>query len=215
MPSLRPADRLNGSFTNDGLSLGRYLIAPTGHDLKPITGVPAFILCHGFPVGPIDARLSANTFPELVDRGSNALGWAAMTFTFRGCGHSEGNFSLAGWMRDLSAAINHLVDEVQPSEIFVVGTSTGGSIALCVAAQDDRINGVAVLAGRSDFSDWSADPGRFLKHCREVGAITEHGFPSDVRAWTAELSAYDPALAAAELAPRPLLVLHTMIETIP
>ena len=206
---------LNGWFTNDGLRLARYLVAPTGHDLKPIPGVPALILCHGFPVGPIDARLSANTFPEFVDRASNALGWAAMTFTFRGCGESEGSFSLAGWMSDLSAAIDHLIAEVEPSTIMAVGTSTGGSIALCVAETNPSVNGVAVLGARSDFSDWAGDPLRFLAHCREVGTVTDPEFPADFEAWSAELAVFDPARAAAALAPRPLLVLHGDDDEVP
>ena len=76
---------------------------------------PGLILCHGFPIGPLDARQSGGTFPELIDRVSSELGWAAMTFTFRGCGTSEGDFSLQGWVDDLRAAIDHLVSETQPS----------------------------------------------------------------------------------------------------
>ena len=38
--------------------------------LRPVADadVPAVILCHGFPIGPIDARRSAGTFPQLIDR---------------------------------------------------------------------------------------------------------------------------------------------------
>ena len=43
------------------------------HIKRPVIRVaepnpPGMILCHGFPIGPIDARRSAGTFPELVDR---------------------------------------------------------------------------------------------------------------------------------------------------
>ena len=99
------------------------------------------ILCHGFPTGPIDARQSAGTFPELIDRIANELGWVAMTFTFRGCGRSEGDFSLQGWVDDLRSAIDHLIEETSPSGIWLVGTSTGGSIAMCVGADDPRVRG--------------------------------------------------------------------------
>ena len=64
------------------------------------------LLCHGFPVAMNDARHSASTFPELIDRVANELGWAAMTFTFRGCGDSEGDFSMQGWIDDLRAAMD-------------------------------------------------------------------------------------------------------------
>ena len=39
---------------------------------------------------------------------ANELGWAAMTFNFRGCGSSEGDFSLQGWVDDLRAAYGWL-----------------------------------------------------------------------------------------------------------
>ena len=68
--------------------------------------MPGLILCHGFPIGPLDARQSGGTFPELIDRVANELGWVAMTFNFRGCGTSEGDFSLQGWVDDLRAAID-------------------------------------------------------------------------------------------------------------
>ena len=70
------------------------------------------------------------------------LGWAAMTFNFRGCGRSDGDFSLQGWVDDLRAAIDHLRNETNPLGIWLVGTHTGGSLATCVAANDPRINGV-------------------------------------------------------------------------
>ena len=38
------------------------------------------ILCHGFPIGPLDARRSAGTFPELMDRAARELGCVTMTF---------------------------------------------------------------------------------------------------------------------------------------
>lgn len=52
-----------------------------------------------------------------MDRIANDLGWAALTFTFRGCGASEGDFSMQGWMDDLRNAINHLEEEVSPNGI--------------------------------------------------------------------------------------------------
>ncbi len=95
---------MNGWFESDGLKLARYLARPPVRPARAQRPCPAFVLCHGFPVGPLDARQSAGTFPELVDRIANELGFVAMTFTFRGCGQSEGDFSLAGWQRDLRAA---------------------------------------------------------------------------------------------------------------
>lgn len=165
-------------------------------------------MCHGFPTGPLDARQSALTFPQLMDRVAGEMGWTGLTFTFRGCGTSEGDFSLQGWVDDLRAAIDHLEEEVSPSGIWVIGTNTGGSLAACVAADDQRVRGLALLAARADFDDWAAQPRRFLEHAREIGAIRRPGFPPAFDEWSRELRRFRPIDAARRFAPRPLLVVH-------
>ncbi|MBI5090796.1 MAG: hypothetical protein HZB15_18560, partial [Actinobacteria bacterium] len=55
---------MNGTFTSGGLQLARYLAKPAGR----VDDLPGLILCHGFPIGPLDARQSAITFPQLIDR---------------------------------------------------------------------------------------------------------------------------------------------------
>jgi putative redox protein len=165
-------------------------------------------MCHSFPFGPIDARHSAKTFPELIDRMANELGFAAMCFTFRGCGESSGDFSLQGWVDDLRAAIDHMIEHTQPTGLWLVGSNTGGSLAICVAADDPRVKGCALLGVRADFDDWAAQPRRFLEHCRSVGAVRTPRFPVDLDEWTRELRRFRPVNAAGRFAPRPLLLLH-------
>jgi putative redox protein len=200
---------VNGWFESDGLKLARYLATPPGRSLRGTPArLPGLIMCHGFPVGPIDARHSAGTFPELMDRVANEMGWSAMTFTFRGCGESEGDFSLAGWINDLGAAIDHLEQVAEPTGIWLVGNSTGGSLGLCVAADDPRVQGVAVLGARADFDDWAGQPRRFLDHAREIGAIRNPSFPAYYDGWVRELRRFRPLDAAKRFAPRPLLIVH-------
>lgn len=195
---------MNGSFESSGLELRRYLARPAG--LKgPLPGV---ILCHGLPVGPLDARRSAGTFPELIDRIANQLGFVAMTFTFRGCGDSDGDFSLQGWVDDLRAAMDHLRTEASPAGLWLVGTHTGGSLATCVAADDPRVRGVALLGARADFDDWASQPRRLLEHARELGAVRGSGFPAHFDEWSREFRRFRPVDASARFAPRPMLVLH-------
>lgn len=165
-------------------------------------------MCHGFPIGPLDARQSANTFPELMDRVANELGWDAMTFTFRGCGKSEGDFSLQGWVDDLKRAIDVLVEETNPLGVWLIGTNTGGSIALCVGADDARVKGAALLGARTGFEDWAEQPRRFLEHAREIGAVRTPRFPSNLDEWGKEFARFRPLDAARRFAPRPLLVMH-------
>lgn len=195
---------MNGVIHSGSLKLARYLAVPHGSG----PGLPGLVFCHGFPTGPLDARQSAGTFPELMDRIANEMGWAALTFTFRGCGTSEGDFSLLGWMEDLKAAVAHLRDTCAPSGVFLAGTSTGGSLALCAAADDPDIAGVACLGARADFDDWANHPRRFVDHARDIGAIRTPGFPQSFDAWTKELSMFRPLEAVRRYAPRPLLVLH-------
>ncbi len=165
-------------------------------------------MCHGFPLGPLDARQSASTFPELTDRIASELGWAAMTFTFRGCGTSEGDFSLQGWVDDLRRAIDVVVEQTDPVVVWLVGTNTGGSIALCVAMDDPRVRGAAVLGARSGFEDWADQPRRLLEHARELGAVRTPRFPASVDDWGKEFGRYRPLEAARRFAPRALLVMH-------
>ena len=195
---------MNGSFMSGSLSLKCHLARPTG-----VKGsLPAIIICHGFPIGPIDARMAGSTFPELVDRIANDRGWTAMTFTFRGCGASDGDFSLQGWVDDLRAAIDHVIAETSPAGGWLCGSSTGGSIALCVGADDPRVRGAALLSSRADFDDWAAQPRRFADHAREIGAIRTPGFPRQLDEWARELRRFRPVDAARRFAPRPLLIVH-------
>jgi putative redox protein len=192
-------------FASDGLALAAHLAVPTTTRAAPL---PGLVFCHGFPEAPLDARQSAGTFPELMDRIAQEMGWAALTFTFRGCGDSEGDFSLLGWLRDLRAAVDHLVASVELEGVWLAGTSTGGSLAICEAAEDLRVRGVAALAPRADFDDWAGQPRRFLEHAREIGAVRTPSFPPSFDAWARELRGARPLEGARALRPRPLLVIH-------
>jgi putative redox protein len=197
-------DLVNQSFTSSKETLACHLAIPAG-TTDVTTGL---VLCHGFPIGPLDARRSAGTFPELIDRIAHSLGYAAMTFTFRGCGTSTGDFSLQGWVDDLRSAIDFLITSTGVSEVVLVGTNTGGSLGICVAADDPRVSAAALLSPRADFDDWADHPRRFAEHAREIGAIRTPGFPVSVDDWSRAFRRFRPAVAARRFAPRPLLVMH-------
>jgi putative redox protein len=165
-------------------------------------------MCHGFPIASLDARRSAGTFPQLMDRTAHELRCVAMTFNFRGCGDSEGDFSLQGWVDDLRNAISHVVSSTEADDVILVGTNTGGSIAICVAADDPRVTAAALLSPRADFDDWADHPRRFLEHAREIGAIHDRRFPPSVEEWAREFRRFRPVASARRFAPRPLLVMH-------
>jgi putative redox protein len=195
---------VNGTFQSGGYALSRHLVVPGGRDERR----PGVILCHGFPIGPLDARRSAGTFPQLIDRIAHDLGYVGMTFNFRGTGTSPGDFSLQAWVDDLRRAIDYLVAECRPTEIVLLGTNTGGSIAICVGADDPRVRACGLLSPRADFDDWAMHPRRFLEHAREIGAIRSPGFPASVEEWSRAFRRFRPTDAARRFAPRPLLVMH-------
>jgi putative redox protein len=195
---------MNGTFDSGGFTLARHLVVPSGAAERR----PGLILCHGFPIGPLDARRSAGTFPELIDRIAHNLGYAAMTFNFRGTGTSTGNFSLQGWVDDLRNAIDYLQRECDPTGVVLVGTNTGGSIAICVGADDPRVMAAALLSPRADFDDWAEHPRRFLEHAREIGAVRSPAFPASLDEWSRAFRRFRPTDAARRFAPRPLLVMH-------
>jgi len=103
-----------------------------------------------------------------------------MAFNFRGCGDSAGDFSLQGWVDDLRNVIAHLHEVSNPNGVILLGTNTGGSIAVCVGADDPNVTAVGLLSPRADFDDWADHPRRFLEHARELGAIKDPRFPASV-----------------------------------
>lgn len=195
---------MNGSFRSGGQTLARHLVIPAHVEDQ----LPGVILCHGFPIGPLDARRSGGTFPELIERIAHDVGYAAMTFNFRGAGASTGDFSLQGWVDDLRTAIDVLVAEAAPTGVVLLGTNTGGSIAICVGADDPRVTAAGLLSPRADFDDWAEHPRRFLEHAREIGAVRSPGFPGSMDEWTREFRRFRPTESARRFAPRPLLVMH-------
>jgi putative redox protein len=195
---------MHGHFESNGLQLSCHVARPPG-DVQPGPGV---ILCHGFPIGPLDARRSAGTFPQLMDRAANTLGCVTMTFNFRGTGESQGDFSLQGWVDDLRNAITHLLEVSDPDGVILVGTNTGGSIAVCVGADDPRVSALALLSPRADFDDWAEHPRRFLEHAREIGAIHDRRFPESVDEWAREFRRFRPIESARRFASRPMIVMH-------
>jgi len=195
---------MTDTFVSNGIELACHLARPPV-DTEP---GPAVILCHGFPMGPLDAQRSAGTFPELIDRIARENGTLAMTFNFRGCGTSKGDFSLQGWVDDLRNAISWVLARSEPTGVILVGTNTGGSIAICVAADDPRVSAAALLGPRADFDDWGSHPRRFLEHARELGAIKDRRFPPSIDEWAREFQRFRPVASARRFAPRPMLVMH-------
>jgi putative redox protein len=193
-------------FESSGLRLYAHLARPTPGREAP--GRPGLVVVHGFPATAASAAAGVETYPALADRIAAEAGWTVLTFSFRGVGRSEGDFSLCGWLEDLRAAVDHMLEVAEVEGVWLAGASTGGSLAMCVGGEDPRVRGVAALSARADFADWAAQPRRFLQHARDVGVVRDPAFPEDLEAWALELKSIRPLSTVASLAPRPLLLVQ-------
>ena len=192
------------TIASGGLSLAGYLAKPT------MAGVARYglVISHGFPEGPQNAAVVGKTFPELADRLAHDAAWVVLTFSFRGTGDSEGDFSLGGWLADLRAAVDHLLNEEGVEGVWLCGFSAGGALSICAAGEDERVRGVAAFSAPADFSDWASEPKRFLAHARAMGVIRNPRFPPDQELWARELKEIKPLALVAKIPPRPLLIVH-------
>jgi putative redox protein len=192
---------LEATISSDGIALAAHLASPAGSGTAP-----AVAICHGFPTGPRGAAASAATFPELADRIARECGWHALAFNCRGTGASGGDFSVAGWLADIRAAVSFLDDHTDTRGVWLVGIAEGGTLAVVATANDPRVQGCAVLGAPNTFREWARDPGRLLDFCRRVGMIRTPGFPASVAAWSRGVAGIDAVTAAGRVAPRPLFV---------
>ena len=183
-----------------------------GHISRPRiaagTTVPGIVLGHGFPDVNQGGRLSARSFPELADRIATEMGWVAMVLQFRGCGDSDGDFSIGGWRDDMVAACRFMRTQPEVRDVWAGGFGSGGSMAICAAAIDPEIRGVAAMGSQADFSDLANHPRRLLEYAREVGIIHTRSFPPSVDSWARELREVSALRAIRQVAPRPVLIMH-------
>ena len=121
---------------------------------------------------------------------------------------SEGDFSLGGWLRDLRVALEALLGEPDVAGVSVCGFGLGGVLALCLAAEDERVLGAASFATPADVDEWAADARRFLEHARAVGVVRDPTFPPDLERWASELRDARPVRVIHRIPPRPLLIVH-------
>jgi hypothetical protein len=75
---------------------------------------------------------------EVVARLSQALDASVFIFDYRGYGHSEGTPSEAGCIADGLAALRWLTQRIgtSPSDVIVMGSSLGSSVAIAIAATE-------------------------------------------------------------------------------
>jgi len=184
-----------------------------GQFFLPEIGSPpyqAVILCHGIPSGIVDP--TDGGYPVLAARMVEA-GFAAVVFSFRGTGLSEGNFDMPGWNHDLEAVIEYLweLPDIDDARISLVGFSAGAAVSICVAARDKRISGVVACASPVDFRTISESdkPQQSLAYFRKIGIIRDADYPNDVDEWLHGFRKTNALNHVAGIAPRRLLLVHS------
>jgi len=169
---------------------------------------PTVCVCHGIPAHAPEPGDSG--YPLLAETICQA-GLAAFIFNFRGTGASGGNLDISGWTRDLKAVLDHLstLPEVDKSRLSLFGFSGGAAVSVVVAAQDKRVSNVVACACPARFSFTELDePQQLVEHFRSIGAIRDDNFPPSPSQWINGFQEVKPLNYVAELAPRPLLLVH-------
>ena len=138
----------------------------------------------------------------MVDRIAREAGWGALTFTMRGTGTSEGDFSIEGWLADVRAAIDALHARTDINGVWLTGFRLGGTLAVVAAAHDARVRGLATLR------TWVDDPVWFLEYARRTGVLRNPDYPPDPARWIRAIANLDIIDAAGYIPPRPWLLVH-------
>lgn len=188
----------------EGITISGQLYLPAGK-----TPHPTVCVCHGIPAHiptPGDSG-----YPLLAERICRE-GFAVLIFNFRGTGASGGNLDILGWTRDLKAVIDYLctLPEVDKSRLSLLGFSGGAAVSIYVAAEDSRISCAASCACPAEFTFIfeSDDPRSIIDHFRSIGAIRDESFPRSAEEWLNGFKLVRPIECVAEIAPRPLLLVH-------
>jgi putative redox protein len=190
-------------ITSEGLRLGAHFARPAG-----LARVPGLLILPGFPRGPGGAATVGNTYASLVDRIAREAGWGALTFTMRGTGTSEGDFSIEGWLADVRAAIDALHARTDVNGVWLTGFRLGGTLAIVAAAHDARVRGLATFSAPASLRTWVDDPVWFLEYARRTGVLRNPDYPPDPARWIRAIANLDIIDAAGYIPPRPWLLVH-------
>jgi putative redox protein len=179
---------------------------------------PAVCISHGIPAVPYNPS-ERGGYPDLAAKFCEA-GFVSLIFNFRGCGPSQGNIDMVGWTHDLTAAVDflHMLPEVDMKKIYLLGSSGGAAVSVCVAAKDSRVAAVGLLAcpAEFDFLQIGFSPESIVEQFRSIGIIRDADFPQSMEEWLSGFKQVTPLHYVDKIAPRPLLIIHgDRDETVP
>ncbi len=177
-----------------------------------IANTPTLIVCHGF-TGSKEGAEKALEMAEYFVQGNIDV----LLFDFAGLGESEGNFvdlTLTNQIDDPYSAINWC--EKQGSNfIITMGRSFGGTTAICHAAQDNRVKAVCTWAAPASLDNiFGPKIKRDDKDPTFVNIVNESGSIQIKQDFYNDITRYDVGECAAEIAPRPLCIIHGLKDEV-
>lgn len=116
----------------DGVEVKGWLVYPDG-------GRPdaAFVLMHGYTSCKADPRL-LRLAAEMADEG-----YYVVLFDFRGHGESGGSTTIGPKeVLDVRAVVDWLEGRLGEVDVYLVGYSMGGAVAIVYGSQDPRVDGI-------------------------------------------------------------------------
>ena len=173
----------------------------------PGTGL-GLVLCHGLPNPPRGAAAVGTTYHDLADRIAAESGWVVLAFNFRGTGTSEGDFSARGWLDDIRATVRVLASAPTSAACGPRASVTAAPSPWSRPRTTTWCAASASFAAATNLHTWAHDPANLLVHVRSMGMIRTDDHPADPAVWVRDIERLDATLAAQQLGPRPLLVVH-------
>ncbi|MFP4037744.1 MAG: alpha/beta fold hydrolase [Desulfobacteraceae bacterium] len=133
-------------FENRGVRLYGMLHHPQGRIRagNPRSGT-GFVFCHPFG----DEAFRTHREIVVYARSLAAMGHHVLRFDCRGCGDSEGDFSLVtleAHVSDIRSAITLIKDKCSLSSLGLIGLRFGAALAAAAAARDERVDSLILWA---------------------------------------------------------------------
>jgi dipeptidyl aminopeptidase/acylaminoacyl peptidase len=186
------------TFKNKGQSLIAAILTPAEPEAPP----PGILFLHGFPgVAPVMNDLMLTL---------SQSGFASMIFHYRGSWGSTGRYNFLGALDDALKAVSVLSsrEDVDSSNLAVIGHSFGGLAAIHVASVESRLKAVVVLSPVASIEEYltETDRGKILK--RGLPFVSGLTATRAKEQWRILARKHDPAQHVNKLSPRPLLLIH-------
>lgn len=189
--------------SRDGLQIAGWF-APA-KDLATARG--SVILCHGHPMN----RAEMISWARLLHH----AGFHTLLFDFRAMGESEGDLCSIGYheVHDLLGAVDYLAVLPQTSNLPIgaYGISMGGAVCLMAAAQEPRLAAIATHGAYASLDRAIRQRGRLF--LGPAGAALSKPAAYWGKRWlNADPSTVSPSAVIAQIAPRPVLLMHGALD---